>query len=82
MADRALLSVYKIIEFKEWLQSKGYTLYEPRGYFEAIRARKDGEWLIVFYRFNMSEHLSVRDKDKKIVRQFIRERREVNKNAG
>lgn len=75
MATRNLLHLSHLEEFKTWLTSKGWEVHNPRGMYEAIRAKKDSKWIIVFRKMGAKEHLSVRDADWWIVRQFYRERR-------
>ena len=78
MADRALLHRSKIEEFKTWLQAGGWTLEDPKGYFEIIRARKPGRSkpLIIFTTDNKgSDHITVPNNDIAVVRAFIKEGR-------
>ena len=76
MASRALLSINVLDEFKDWLKEKGFTIYDTKGIFEVLRAKKENKWVIVFLKTGAREHLSVRDEDVRIVRKFIEERKE------
>ena len=78
MANRMILAINKIDEFKEWLIKKGYTIAEPKDYWEVIRAKsKDGKWLIVYHKIEPKVHYTVRNADMPVVRAFISERRKA-----
>lgn len=72
MGNRHLLHKNKLELFKEWLVSKGYTIQDTKGYFEALRAKKDLHTIVIFYQLDASEHLTVLDKDCWLVMQFIK----------
>ena len=63
MAERCLLHQSKLDLFK--------------GIYEVLRAKKDKETVIVFRKAQVKEHLTVQQKDHRLVRQFIRETRTV-----
>ena len=75
MATRNLLHLRHIDEFKKWLESEGWVVHPTKGIYEAIRAKKDSKWIIVYQKDGAKEHFSVRDADNWIVRKFYRVRR-------
>ena len=78
MAERCLLHKNKLDLFKWWLTTKGYEIQPPKDFYEALRAKKDKETIIIYRKNEIKEHLTVQQKDHRLVRQFIRETRERN----
>lgn len=81
MAVRNCLAVSKLEDFKKWLVSEGFRIVETKGYYEVLRAVKDGRRnpLIVYKRLstvNEKElvHYTVLDRDMGIVRAYLRNR--------
>lgn len=74
MATRSLLHIKHKDEFIEWLKKDGFTIEEPKGEYEVIRARKGKRILLVYERLEMKEHFTVRGCDMKIVGAFFKER--------
>ena len=58
-----------------WLIDNGWEIHEPKGVYEAIRAKKDGKWIIVYRKSGAKEHFTVRDPDYWLIRDFYRKRR-------
>lgn len=75
MANRCLLHQNKLEAFKEWLVNDGWKLYPRKDYSEVLRAKKNKKWLIVFHKWDATQHFSVRDEDAGIVRRFLKETR-------
>lgn len=82
MADRHTLSASHIDEFKLWLIDDGFTLQEPKGLYEAIRATKPSRKhpFIAYKRYGVEDgeirdHFTVADKDMGVVRAFLRDQR-------
>ena len=82
MANRNILAVTKLDDFKSWLISDGWQIQEPKGDYEVLRATKEGRKhpLIAYYRFNTNGgkelvHYTVADRDSGVVRAYIRDRR-------
>lgn len=75
MAERCLLHQNKIDLFKWWLSSRGYEIQATKGIYEVLRAKKDKDIVIIFKKDGAKEHLSVQQKDHKLIRQFIQETR-------
>lgn len=48
-----------------------------KGCYEVLRAKKSKDTVIVFKKDNAKEHLSVQQKDYRLIRQFIRETKEL-----
>jgi hypothetical protein len=83
MANRHTLSVTKIDCFKDYLEFDGWNIQEPKGYYEVLRATKDGRKhpLIVYFRHNNSRggnlsHYTVADRDMGVVRAFLKKKYE------
>ncbi len=82
MAVRSKLAVSKLDEFKAWLAADGWTLEEPRDYYEVLRARKPGKkYPLIVWRRSDNEgggeltHLTYADRDQTIVGAFLRDQR-------
>ena len=75
MAERCLLHQNKLDLLKWWLSSKGYEMQATKGIYEVLRAKKNKDTIIIFRKDGAKEHLSVQDKDYKLIRQFIKETR-------
>ena len=73
MAERCLLHQNKLNLLKWWLTSKGYEIQATKGNYEVLRANKDKDTIIIFKKDNAKEHLSVQQKDHRLIRQFITE---------
>ena len=79
MANRNTLSTKAIDNFKSWLVADGWQLQESKGYYEVLRATKDGRKhpLIVYRRFDTNGgkelvHYTVLDRDMGAVRAFLK----------
>ena len=79
MANRHTLAISKLEDFKSWLIADGWELQEPKGYYEALRATKQGRKhpLIVYKRSNATMHLSLLDRDSGVVGAYLRDRRNM-----
>lgn len=73
MAERCLLHKNKLDLLKWWLSSRGYEIQDTKGIYEVLRAKKGKDTVIVFRKSEVKEHLSVQQKDYKLIRQFINE---------
>jgi hypothetical protein len=73
MAERCLLHKNKLDLLKWWLSSRGYEIQATKGIYEVLRAKKDKETIIIYEKDRAKEHLTVQQKDYKLIRQFIRE---------
>ena len=73
MAERCLLHQNKLDLLKKWLSSKGYEIQATKGDFEVLRAKKDKDTVIIFKQLDKKEHLTVQQKDHRLIRKFIRE---------
>ena len=73
MADRCLLHQNKLDLLKWWLSSKGYEIQPTKGMYEVLRAKNGKDTVIIFKKAGAKEHLSVQEKDYRLIRQFIRE---------
>ena len=76
MATRNILHVSKLQEFEDFLETKGYMIVATsKNPYEVLRARKDGDTVIVYKKRGTKEHLSTMDKDYHLVREFIKSQR-------
>ena len=85
MANRNTLAVTKLDDFKAWLISDGWQIQEPKGYYEILRATKEGRKhpLIVYWRHDTNcgkelVHYTVADRDCGVVGAYIRDRRKTD----
>lgn len=77
-ADRGLLHQSDIEAFEAWLLGRGYEKLKTKGDYEVLRMKhpeKRGV-LIVYRKLDARVHFTVQGKDVRMVRQFIREKKE------
>lgn len=76
MATRNVLSINKLHEFEDFLESKGYMiLATSKNPYEVLRAKKANDNVIVYQKKGAKEYLSTMDKDYHLVREFIKEQK-------
>lgn len=82
MANRNTLAVTKLEDFREWLLTHGWEIQETKGFWEVLRAVKQGRKspLLVYERINSNNgtalvHYTVEDRDMGIVRAYFKTRR-------
>ena len=70
MANRHIIAVNKLDDFKAWLVTDGWQIQEPKGDYEVLRATKNGRKhpLLVYYRHDTNGgkqlvHYTVADRD-------------------
>ena len=73
MAERCLLHKNKLELLKWWLTTRKYEIQQPKSIYEVLRAKTDNDTIIIFKKDRAKEHLTVQQKDYKLVRQFIKE---------
>lgn len=73
MAERCILHKNKLPQFREWLFSKGFVIESTKGDYEVLRAKKGKNTVIIYERLNAKEHLTVQQKDYRLVRHFLSE---------
>lgn len=74
MAVRSMLHHSHIEPLKKWLINDGWTIQDTKGFYEVLRAIKDGKRpLIVYTKLNAKEHYSIDERDMSIIRAFIRD---------
>lgn len=74
MANRHLLAINKLEDFRNWLLKNGWQIEETKGNYEVLRARKSTEKLpLIVYKKDKDGliHLSVSDWNTKYVYEFI-----------
>ena len=81
MANRNTLSVMKLDDFRSWLVADGWQIQVPRGFYEVLRATKEGRKhpLIVYWRHDTNGgkklvHYTVLDRDMGVVRAFLKKK--------
>ena len=79
MANRGTLSVRELDSFRNWLETDGWQIQDPKGDYEVLRAAKAGRKhpLIVYYRHGTNGgkelvHYTVLDRDMGVVRAFLK----------
>ncbi len=77
MANRELLHRSKLLEFRDWLRSKGVQLLEPHSEYEVVRwmGRPGRPMPIIFGRRRRGDHLTLNAEAERWVRRWLRERR-------
>ena len=83
MANRHMLHISKLEDFKAWLAKDGWEMEEPKGDYEVLRARKQSRRnpLIVYRKSDAKEHLSLMDRDAGVLGAFIRDSKKPRTNA-
>lgn len=74
MANRHLLAVNKLEDFKSWLVKNGWQIEQVKGKYEVLRARKETEKLpLIVYKTDKQGlvHLSVSDWNAQFVNQYL-----------
>lgn len=83
MAVRNLLARSRLEEFATWLGKQGYER-QLAGGFEELRMKSAKDTVIIYTRYTQKNpsqfHLTVQDKDIKLVRRFLRETRQGYEN--
>ena len=81
MANRNTLSVKQLEKFKAYLVAYGWQIQVPRGFYEVLRATKEGRQhpLIVYWRHDTNGgkelvHYTVLDRDMGVVRAFLKKK--------
>lgn len=83
MANRHLLAVNKLEDFKNWLIENDWQIEKPKGNYEVLRARKSTEKLpLIVYKKDKDGliHLSVSDWNTKYVADFINSKKDNKSN--
>ena len=77
MANRSMLHISKLEDFKQWLVEDGWKIEATKGIWEVLRARKSGRRnpLIIFTKMDAKEHLSVMERDTGVIGAYLRDRR-------
>lgn len=73
MANRGLLHVDRLDDFKEWLIRHGYVFVPTKSIYEVIRAVKGYETVIIYRRSTTNQHFTVPSAYVRLVRQFTKE---------
>lgn len=74
MAVRSMLHHSHIEPLKKWLINDGWIIQDIKGFYEVLRANKDGKRpLIVYTKLNAKEHYSIDERDMSIIRAFLRD---------
>ena len=71
MAVRNLLSKNKLEAFKQWLEENKWQIVPVKGEYEILRGKRNGRCIIIYERNNSKEHLSVRDCDVDVIKEFL-----------
>lgn len=78
MAIRSILHHSHIEPLKKWLINDGWIMQDTKGFYEVLRATKDGKRpLIVYTKLDAKEHYSVDERDMSIIRAFLRDYRKA-----
>ena len=79
MANRHTLAVMELDSFKEWLISDGWEIQQTKGYYEVLRALKQGrKHPLIVYKRSVDKnivHLTLLDRDTGVIRAYLRERK-------
>lgn len=80
MANKHTLHRTHLPSFSKWLETNGWKVLEPKGYYEVLRAVHPHRRhpLLVYTQLRDPQHYTVRDRDMPVVWRFLKERREQN----
>lgn len=82
MAARNLLGRTHLPAFRAWLVGRGWAEQAPKGAFEEARfTHPEHRTLILFARAHALQHLSVQDKDHRLVRAFLRDHHDARRST-
>ena len=78
MANRHTLHINQLDYFSIWLENQGWQIQPVKGSYEVLRAKKKGRQypLIIYKKMDAKEHLSVLDRDIRVLASFIRASKE------
>jgi hypothetical protein len=75
--SRNLLHITKLDDFKNWLTQNGHEYRTGRGMWEVIQISiPDNQWACIYERNDMPEHYTVDRRIDKLVRQFLKYRKQ------
>lgn len=69
--DRSLLHYTKLNEFLTWVLTEEYEILTVKGKYEVFRLKKSNE-LIIGYKRNKTDHITVYGQGLTLVRKFLR----------
>lgn len=73
MANRQTLHFNHLEKFEQWLIEKGYSILPiSQNPYEVLRAKKDKNTIVIYRKSGAKEHLSVMDKDYRLVQEFLK----------
>lgn len=73
MANRNMLHFSHLERFEKWMADKGFAKQAPIEPYEAYRARKGTNTVVIYRRNDAKEHFTIQRKDETLVRRFLRE---------
>lgn len=73
MANRGLLHIERLEDFKIWLVDHGYILVPTKSAYEVVRAVKGYETVLIYKRLNANQHFTVPSANVRLVRKFTEE---------
>ena len=73
MAERGLLHIKHLDDFRAWLEKQGFKqLPLSRNEYEVLRMKRGKNTVVVFKKLRSKEHLSVMEKDFRLVMGFLK----------
>ena len=76
MANRHTLHINHLEGFKAFLANEGFDLGDPKGDYAVLYAKKGSRTVILYRRNDTKQHLTVQDRDMRLVRRYLDERKE------
>lgn len=74
MANRCLLHILKLDDFKKWLTNQGIRYRPEKGDYQVLQVlTPEYGWQVIFRKVDMPEHYVIQDKLESLVRRFINE---------
>ena len=79
MAIKSRIHKRKVNKFKNWLIEDGWNAEDNKRTYECFRVRKNGRLMITFKNNQGKEHITVQERDKDIVNQYLKEMKVIKK---
>jgi hypothetical protein len=71
MANRCVLHKNKLDEFRAWCAENSIEVRDGKGEYQLMQVRVDNQWLVIYSRLYMPEHVTVPNGLTRLVRQFV-----------
>lgn len=74
MANRNILHKSKLDDFRTWLINDEWSINQPKGEYEVLRAVKNNKTIIIYTKLNVQEHYTVPENSYPIVKTYLKDK--------